>query len=480
VFKDNCLSFLYKVPFKKLANNQLKSTKGGEMDRGVGRGGRWEDRYARGMREDVRYSRDGRGGRGRADQRWEEDEGESDRYSEGGEDRWKRKGERDMRGSRNRSGETERDKGSRGNGRSGERDEERRNGEGGLGMGRGKWEDDVFVEEENARTGGRKRNVDERSPGQGVERATRRRVDEFEIGEKFGKISDKMREEVERIIQGLEGIKEGNTEGLKNLVRDGLKAMVEVVEGTLNEVGDAVASDRKEREENKKETGERLRKMEEMARNTEIKVNQDRKMREEERTRNLERELEAKIRQANKQIKLLDINFGKLTNDRKEIIDMTLEYRREDVVLGERKRYDILIKRTRIIILRKETVRRTRGTRTIYSVPILLESRNEEDKTELESILRVAGYYGTYHWPTESLEFVRSVWEEVRKIGYKEDRNYIRIRPEERDGRVQIRADVKEKAGGRFWAVGTWGIPPANKELWSKDVLKARWLRKTN
>jgi hypothetical protein len=177
-----------------------------------------------------------------------------------------------------------------------------------------------------------------------------------------------MKEEVE-IIQGLEGIREGNIEGLKKLVMDGLKVMVEVVEGTMNEVGDAVASDRKEREEIKKETGERLRKME-MARNTEIKVNQDRKMREEERTRNSEKDLEAKIRQANKQIKLLDINFGKLTNNRKEIIDRTLEYMREDVVLGERKRYDILIKRTRIIILGKETVRRTR---TIYSDPILLE-----------------------------------------------------------------------------------------------------------
>jgi hypothetical protein len=90
---------------------------------------------------------------------------------------------------------------------------------------------------------------------------------------------------------------------------------------------------------------------------------------------------------------LLDINFGKQTSDRKEIIDKTLEYMREDVVLGERKRYDILIKRTRIIILGKETVRRTRGTRTIFSVPILLECRSEDDKAELESILRVAGYY---------------------------------------------------------------------------------------
>jgi hypothetical protein len=451
------------------------------MDRGGSRGGRWDDRYGRGGREEDRYSRGGRGGRGRADQRWLENEEGSDLYYEGGrEDRRGTGG--DYREDRNRSGEVN------GNGRGGSgrpdergegmRDEERgvsgRNGEGDMEG------DEVFIEEEVVRTGGTKRTVDERSPGQGVERVARRRVDEFEIGERFGKISDKMREEVEKIIQGLEGIREGNVEGLKNLVRDGLKVMVEAVEGTMNEVGDAVASDRKEREEIKKETGERLRKMEEMAKNTEIKVNQDRKMREEERTRRSERDLEDKIRLANKQIKLLDINFGKETNNRKEIIDRTLEYMREDVVLGERKRYDILIRRTRIIILGRETVKRTRGKDTIFSVPILLECRNEDDKFELEAILRTAGYFSSYHWPTECLEFVRGVREEVRKMGYREDRNYIRIRPEERDGKVQVRADVKDKAGGRFWAVGAWGIPPADRDLWGRDVLKAKWLRKAN
>jgi hypothetical protein len=226
----------------------------------------------------------------------------------------------------------------RGEGKTGERESTGRNGEGDIEG------DNVFVEEESVRPGGKKRTVEERSPGQGKERVARRRVDEFEIGEKLGKISDRMREEVEKIIQGLEGIMEGNVEGLKNFVRDRLKVLVEAVEGTMNEVGDPVASDRKEREESKKETGER---------NTEIKVNQDRKTREEERTRSSAKDLEGKIRQANKQIKLLDINFGKETNNRKEIIDRTLEYMRENVVLGDRKRYDILIRRTRIIILGK-------------------------------------------------------------------------------------------------------------------------------
>jgi hypothetical protein len=43
---------------------------------------------------------------------------------------------------------------------------------------------------------------------------------------------------------------------------------------------------------------------------------------------------------------------------------------------------------------------------------------------------------------------------------------YIRVRPEERGGIVQIRADVKEKNGGRFQAKAVWQCPPLNKDFW--------------
>lgn len=42
------------------------------------------------------------------------------------------------------------------------------------------------------------------------------------------------------------------------------------------------------------------------------------------------------------------------------------------------------------------------------------------------------------------------VREEVPNMGYKEQTHYIKIRPEEREDGVQIRADVKGKMGEGF------------------------------
>jgi hypothetical protein len=76
--------------------------------------------------------------------------------------------------------------------------------------------------------------------------------------------------------------------------------------------------------------------------------------------------------------------------------------------------------------------------------------RTEEDKRDMETILRGAGLYGSYHWPLAGLDFVKGVQDQFRKEGVSEERSYIRIRPEEREGRMQLRVDVKEKTGGKF------------------------------
>jgi hypothetical protein len=66
------------------------------------------------------------------------------------------------------------------------------------------------------------------------------------------------------------------------------------------------------------------------------------------------------------------------------------------------------------------------------------------------------------------IEFVNGIREEVRKMGYKEQSHYIRVRPEERNGGIQIRADVKERNGGRFVPKAVWQCPPVNKNLWER------------
>ena len=181
-----------------------------------------------------------------------------------------------------------------------------------------------------------------------------------------------------------------------------------------------------------------------------------------------------KLRLANRQIKYLDVDFERQTNNKREIIEKLLGYMKEEANLSDRKRLDILMRRTKIIILGKEAVPRRCGDRDIYTVPVLLECRTEADKLELEEIMRGAGWYGTYHWPKESMEFVQEARQEVKRMGYTEQSHYIKIRPEERDGRLQIKGEVKEKQGGRFKLVAVWGVPPVDKTMWSMDMLRPR------
>jgi hypothetical protein len=331
--------------------------------------------------------------------------------------------------------------------------------------------------EDGGRRGGEKRTVDQRSPDAEEERRNRQRLDEFEIGTSFGTISDKMKEEVKKIITGLNGIEGGDGKEIIKYVVEGLKTMVVAVEATMTEMGDAVADNRKGREEDKKETDERLRKMEEKVRNNEVRMEADRKARETERKKESIRDMEDKLRVAGRQIKLMDMDFGKALTNRRDIIDRALDNFKEDVNLSNRKRLDILIRRTRVIVLGKETSAITIRGKSVHTVPILLECRNVEDKEELAGILREAEYYGSFHWPLEMMDVVKGIREGVRRMGYNEERQYIRIRPEERDGKLQVRADVKDKNGGRFWPVATWGIPPMDRDLRGPNDLVAKWQR---
>jgi hypothetical protein len=175
--------------------------------------------------------------------------------------------------------------------------------------------------------------------------------------------------------------------------------MVKAVVETMNEMGDAVAEDRKNKEDDKRELEERMRKMEEKAKENEVKMEAEK--RETEKKKESAREMEDKLKVAGRQIKLLDMDFGKVMNNRKEKMERVVDNFKEDVKLNDRKRLDILLRRTRIIILGKVTVAVTVRGKRLYTVPVLLECRNEDDKEELSDILRDVEYFGTYHWPIE-------------------------------------------------------------------------------
>jgi hypothetical protein len=70
--------------------------------------------------------------------------------------------------------------------------------------------------------------------------------------------------------------------------------------------------------------------------------------------------------------------------------------------------YERVIRRTRVQILGRGTVPgRGNGGKTIYTVPVLLECQSKGDAVELDSILKGAGYFSTFHWPSEMMVLLR-------------------------------------------------------------------------
>jgi hypothetical protein len=58
----------------------------------------------------------------------------------------------------------------------------------------------------------------------------------------------------------------------------------------------------------------------------------------------------------------MDLNMGKAMGNRREIVERVVDYVKEDTRLTYRKRLDILLRRTRIIVLGKGTTDiQTRG-----------------------------------------------------------------------------------------------------------------------
>ncbi len=370
---------------------------------------------------------------------------------------------------------------------SGGGEKERRSEQGGSGMGRntgdkgGRREDRMSEDGENEgaegngrvveNEGGRKRNLDERSPGvHEGQRSNRRRMNEFEMGEVFEKIMDKMSVGIEEVIGSA-------PDSFRKELQEGLKVLVEGIKGVMNGISDGIAGERLAREAEEIRTEDKIEKMMEeikVIKRTNGNMADDRI---EQRVKDSEKEMEDKVRMAGCGLKIMDFDFEEQTEDRTKMVRKVLRQLREDTYPEDRVGYERIIRRTRVVILGRKTSQVQIRGRTAFTVPVLLECQNKTDTGELEIMLKKAGYFSSFHWPREITEFINGVREEVRKMGFRDGTHFIRIRPEERGGRVQIRADVKEKNGGRFVPKAVWQCPPLERDLW--DSLNGLYEGKT-
>ena len=103
-------------------------------------------------------------------------------------------------------------------------------------------------------------------------RNTQVREEEIEIGERMMLVSDRMRKEVLVLLENIDSRRGISTEELRDVIKKGLKVVVEAVEETMTGISDTLTKERKERKEEEERTGDRIRKIEERGSCTEDKM----------------------------------------------------------------------------------------------------------------------------------------------------------------------------------------------------------------
>ena len=300
--------------------------------------------------------------------------------------------------------------------------------------------------EEEKRIGNRLDKAEER---EGYKEDRMRKMEE--------RIEEKENKEVDRVRKVEDKLQEEMLD-----MEDRTKIVEEKVQEVARRMEDRLVKMEEKRKAAVSKMEEKMERMEEKMKENGVKEERLKAEKEQTRKEEIRKVLEEKVRQSNKQLKYSNIDLGRRITSKKEIVERTIQKMRYNVRTSDRERLDFLLRRTRVVVLGKETALRFIGNEAregVYSVPMLLECRSEVEREELEDILRNGGFHSTYHWPEELLEFVHGARYEVRMKGFEEDSHFIRIRPMERKGRIVLKGDVKDKEGGRFQVVAIWELP---------------------
>lgn len=331
---------------------------------------------------------------------------------------------------------------------------------------------DEFEEEEGGEGTGvrRKRNLEERSPEQaGNRKVSRMRFEEAEMNEKIQGIRDQLRKDYEELEKRLE--KEGTgVEEMKKVMKDSFEVMFGTIEGIMTLFSDSYEGEQGRVAKKEKEMETRLEGLKEKMEKMEADNKELEKTCKKVEVMESKRGMEEKVSVAERQVKLLDMDFERETEDRREIINKVVRHIRHDTRMEDKDRMNDILGRTRIYVLGRKTVKARYGDSDIWTVPILLEARSEGEKAELDRMLRAGGYFPAFHWPSEMLEYIRSIKSYLRVEGKGEERYHAKMRTDRREGKMVVKVELKDRKGGMFQLEGYWGIPPVDRKFWSPSM----------
>ncbi len=307
----------------------------------------------------------------------------------------------------------------------------------------------------------RKRTLETRSPGTHLDsRVSRLRMDELELGEIFEEVNKYWRE-------GSKDLIDKAPEGYRQELKSGMDMFLDGMKKIMDGVSDKVTLERRKREAGEMNMVDKLGKIEDKIKDIQRKNDNVMTDNIQDKVKASGKEMEKKLQGAMKTLKLTDIDFGEATQDRTRLVRAVTNRLRGDVHPDDRAHFDRILRRTRIQILGKGTEKRRDRSKTINTVPVLLECAERADAWDMDSILKHAGYFSAFHWPKEAMEFVNGIRDDVRRNGCSEQDYYVKVRPEDRGGEIRIRADVKEKNGGRWQMKAIWSCPPINRDFWA-------------
>ena len=189
-------------------------------------------------------------------------------------------------------------------------------------------------------------------------------------------------------------------------------------------------------------------------------------IRESQQVKESVKDMEGQLREAITKVKVMDLDFGGCLTERKQLIETGKAALREKVRSDLRARFDTLMSRASLAVIARATAKRAYPEGDRWTAPVLLTVADRDTRWETEDILRQSKCYPSFHWPKEMIEPVKILRKAMVDGGTSDTINYIRIRPEERDGKMKIRADVKPKEGKEKFALkATWGVPAFDAKL---------------
>jgi hypothetical protein len=282
-----------------------------------------------------------------------------------------------------------------------------------------------------------------------------------------------MRKEVGKTLRKIDSCRDMTGDTMKSIIRNGMENLVKAVEGVLLGLSEELDKERKDREAKERErdkkleiVGEKIETTEEIIQGLQRKLDEaevsqqaDREGMEKVgeamvrgrkfcRLRDSVRTMEGQVEESACKLKVLGVKLEKETGDRKEIVRMAVEKFKQDVRKENQGKFQDIMSRTRVVVLGKGTTKMEEEGK--WSVPILLCCQGRGEKDEIERMLKSAGYTTLFYWPDSMVSFVRGAREELQRKGFEERKFDVKIRPERKDGRLVIRADVRTKDRGVF------------------------------